>query len=65
MAVRLAAYFSKARGGNRVPVDCVPRRFVKKPPGARPGFVIFTNQKTFYTTPDEAFIKNLLEKHSV
>ena len=64
-AVRLAAYFSKARGGSRVPVDCVPRRFVKKPPGARPGFVIFTNQKTFYTTPDEAFIKNLLEKHSV
>ena len=63
-AVRLAAYFSKARGGNRVPVDCVPRRFVKKPPGARPGFVIFTNQKTFYTTPDEAFIKNLLQKHS-
>ena len=60
-AVRLAAYFSKARGGNRVPVDCVPRRFVKKPPGARPGFVIFTNQKTFYTTPDEAFIKNLLQ----
>ena len=63
-AVRLAAYFSKARGGSRVPVDCVPRRFVKKPPGARPGFVIFTNQKTFYTTPDEAFIKNLLQKHS-
>ena len=60
-AVRLAAYFSKARGGSRVPVDCVPRRFVKKPPGARPGFVIFTNQKTFYTTPDEAFIKNLLQ----
>jgi len=63
-AVRLAAYFSKARGGSQVPVDCVPRRFVKKPPGARPGFVIFTNQKTFYTTPDEAFIKNLLQKHS-
>ena len=60
-AVRLAAYFSKARGGSQVPVDCVPRRFVKKPPGARPGFVIFTNQKTFYTTPDEAFIKNLLQ----
>ncbi len=60
-AVQLAAYFSKARGGSRVPVDCVPRRFVKKPSGARPGFVIFTNQKTFYTTPDEAFIKNLLQ----
>ena len=64
-AVQLAAYFSKARGGSRVPVDCVPRRFVKKPSGARPGFVIFTNQKTFYTTPDEAFIKNLLQKNNI
>ena len=62
-AVQLAAYFSKARGGSQVPVDCVPRRFVKKPPGAKPGFVIFTNQKTFYTTPDEAFIKSLLQKN--
>jgi predicted ribosome quality control (RQC) complex YloA/Tae2 family protein len=62
-AVQLAAYFSKARGGSRVPVDCVPRRFVKKTSGARPGFVIFTNQKTFYTTPDEAFIKSLLQKN--
>lgn len=64
-AVQFAAYFSKARGGSRVPVDCVPRRFVKKPSGARPGFVIFTNQKTFYTTPDEAFIKNLLQKNNI
>ena len=64
-AIQLAAFFSKARGGSQVPVDCVPRRFVKKPPGAKPGFVIFTNQKTFYTTPDEAFIKNLLQKNSI
>ncbi len=64
-AIQLAAYFSKARGGSQVPVDCVPRRFVKKPPGAKPGFVIFTNQKTFYTTPDEAFIKNLLQKNNI
>ncbi len=64
-AVQLAVHFSKARGGSQVPVDCVPRRFVKKPPGAKPGFVIFTNQKTFYTTPDEAFIKNLLQKNNI
>ena len=64
-AIQLAAYFSKARGSSQVPVDCVPRRFVKKPPGAKPGFVIFTNQKTFYTTPDEEFIKNLLQKKDI
>lgn len=61
-ACQLAAYFSKARGGSQVPVDCVPRRFVKKPSGAKPGFVIFTNQTTFYITPDEAYIKALLQK---
>ena len=59
-AVQLAAYFSKARSGSKVPVDCVPRRFVKKPSGAKPGFVIFTNQKTYYATPDESYIKNIL-----
>lgn len=59
-AVELAAYFSKARGGSSVPVDCVQRRYVKKPAGSRPGFVIFTNQTTFYTTPDE---KTLKEKY--
>ena len=59
-AVQLAAYFSKARSGSQVPVDCVPRRFVKKPSGARPGFVIFSNQKTYYVTPDENYIKKIL-----
>ena len=62
-AVQLAAWFSKARGGSQVPVDFVPRRFVKKPSGAKPGFVIFTNQKTFYATPDEEYIINLLQKN--
>ena len=64
-AVQLAAWFSKARAGSQVPVDCVPRRFVKKPSGAKLGFVIFTNQKTFYATPGEEYIKNLLLKSNV
>ena len=64
-AVQLAAYFSKARGGSQVPVDCVLRRFVKKPSGAKPGFVIFTNQKTYYATPDEEYIKNLLQNNGI
>lgn len=29
LAVQLAAYFSKARDGSNVPVDCVQRRYVK------------------------------------
>lgn len=61
IAVQLAAYFSKARSGSNIPVDCVQRRYVKKPAGSKPGFVIFTNQKTYYTTPDEILINKLLE----
>lgn len=61
-AAQLAAWFSKARGSSQIPVDCVPRRYVKKPSGARPGFVIFTNQKTLYVTPDPEEIRQLLEK---
>lgn len=60
LAVQLAAYFSKAREGSNVPVDCAERRYVKKPAGSKPGFVIFTNQKTYYTTPDMEVIGKLI-----
>lgn len=61
-AVMLAAYFSKSRSGSKVPVDCTERRFVKKPNGAKPGFVIYTDQTTYYATPDETVIQKLLQK---
>ena len=60
-AANLAAYFSKARGGSKVPVDSTLRKFVKKPSGAKPGFVIYTNQTTYYVTPDEEEIQKLLK----
>ena len=37
----LAAYHSKASGGVNVQVDYTPVRFVKKPAGAKPGYVIY------------------------
>lgn len=61
LATAFAAYFSKAKNGSNVPVDCVPRRFVKKPNGSKPGFVIFTNQSTYYTTPDIKTIEKYLK----
>ena len=62
LAVELAAYFSKARSGSNVPVDCVERRYVKKPASAKPGFVIFTNQRTYYATPNEERLAPFLEQ---
>ena len=53
-ACLLAAWYSKARGSENVPVDYTPRKYVKKPGGAKPGMVIYTTNKTAYVTPEEA-----------
>ncbi|MET3698044.1 predicted ribosome quality control (RQC) complex YloA/Tae2 family protein [Bacillus oleivorans] len=58
-AARLAAYFSKARNSSSVPVDFTKVRHVKKPSGAKPGFVIYEQQQTVYVTPDEAEVMKL------
>ena len=63
LAASLAAHFSQAADSSNVPVDYTPCRFVKKPSGAKPGFVIFTNQKTLYVTPDPRRIAALIEKN--
>ena len=60
LAASLAAHFSQASGSSNIPVDCTPCRFVKKPSGAKPGFVLFTHQKTFVVTPDEERLKKVL-----
>ena len=61
LAANLAAHFSKAQGSSKVPVDYTEIRYVKKPSGSKPGFVIFTNQKTLYVTPDEEELNKFLQ----
>jgi predicted ribosome quality control (RQC) complex YloA/Tae2 family protein len=58
-AAKLAAYFSKARNSSSVPVDYTKVRYVKKPSGAKPGFVIYDNQQTVYVTPEEELVLKL------
>ena len=58
-AASLAAYYSKARGSANVPVDYVQVRHLRKPNGAKPGFVIYEGQKTLYVTPDKALVAKL------
>lgn len=58
-AASLAAYFSKARNSSSVPVDFTQIRHVKKPSGAKPGFVIYDHQQTVYVTPDEETVLSL------
>lgn len=40
-AGRLAAYYSKARGADKVEIDYIEKKHVKKPSGAKPGFVVY------------------------
>ena len=58
-AACLAAWHSQGREGGKVPVDCTLVRYVKKPNGALPGMVIYTDYKTLAVTPTEAQIAAL------
>ncbi|MCT4386725.1 fibronectin/fibrinogen-binding protein [Leuconostoc pseudomesenteroides] len=58
-AAKLAAYYSKARDSANVPVDYLPAGKLRKPNGAKPGFVIFEGQQTLYVTPDAALVSQL------
>jgi predicted ribosome quality control (RQC) complex YloA/Tae2 family protein len=44
-AASLAVYYSKARNRGRVDVHYTPRKWVKKPKGAKPGLVTISNYK--------------------
>src|SRR5690625_2219016 len=59
-AAELAAYYSQARMSSSVPVDYTLIRHVKKPAGAKPGYVTYDNQKSINVTPSEEKIKNLI-----
>ena len=48
---QIAAKHSKGNSSSNVPVDYCPVKFVKKPNGAKPGMVIFTNNKTLNVNP--------------
>lgn len=55
----LAAHFSKARLSLKVPVDFTLVKYVKKPNGAKPGMVIYSNEQTIYANADDPWLKAL------
>jgi predicted ribosome quality control (RQC) complex YloA/Tae2 family protein len=58
-AASLAAYFSQAREAGRVAVDYTQVRYVKKPAGARPGMVTYSEYKTISAGPDKTLADRL------
>lgn len=61
-AAMLSAYYSQAKESSQVPVDYTLIRHVRKPSGAKPGYVIYERQKTLFVTPDEQRIKQLKQE---
>ncbi len=51
-AAAACAYYSEARGRDKVTVDYAPRKFVKKPSKSAPGFVTYTDYSNIIVTPD-------------
>jgi predicted ribosome quality control (RQC) complex YloA/Tae2 family protein len=52
-AAKIAAAYSKGKNLSLVPVDYAYARYVKKPSGAKPGFVTYANFKTATVRPGE------------
>ena len=58
-AATLAAYYSKYRHSAQVPVDVIQVKHIKKPNGAKPGFVVYEGQRTVLVTPTEKEVEAL------
>ena len=58
-AAMLAAWFSQGRESGQVPVDFTPVKAVKKPAGAKPGYVVYSTCRTVYVTPSEELVRAL------
>ena len=58
-AAAIAAYYSQGREGGKIAVDYTMLRYVRKPSGALPGKVIYTDYKTLMTQAEEELVKRL------
>lgn len=58
-AGRLAAYYSKSRGSDKVEIDYIEKKHVKKPKGAKPGFVVYYTNYSLVIDSDISHIKEL------
>jgi len=59
-AAEIAAYYSRGRNAGRIPVDYTEVKNLRKPKGARPGYVTYVHQKTILVEPDKEKIEKLI-----
>jgi len=58
-AGRLAAHFSKAKGQDKVEIDYIEKKHVKKPNGAKPGFVVYYTNYSLMAGSDISDIERI------
>lgn len=58
-AGRLAGYYSQNRGNEKVEIDYVQKKQIKKPKGGRPGFVVYYTNYSLIIDTDISKIKQL------
>lgn len=58
-AARLAAYYSKGREQDKVEIDYIQKKHVKKPVGAKPGFVVYYTNYSMVIDTDISGLKEL------
>lgn len=58
-AGRLAAYYSKGREQEKVEIDYVQKKQVKKPAGAKPGFVVYYTNYSLMIDSDISGIEKI------
>ena len=56
-AGKLAAYYSQNRGNEKVEIDYIQKKHIKKPAGARPGFVIYHTNYSLIIDSDISMLK--------
>ena len=61
-AACIAAYYSQGRDGGKIPVDYTMLKNVRKPSGALPGKVIYTDYRTLLVESDEELVRSLRRK---
>ena len=60
-AGRLAAYYSKGKNADKVEVDYIQKKHLRKPPAAKPGFVIYHTNWSMLIEPDISGIQVVKE----
>ncbi len=58
-AGKLAAHYSKLRGGDKIEIDYIEKKHVKKPKGGKPGFVVYYTNYSLIIDSDISMLQEI------